>query len=374
MSEYKNVEDPFIQAANRQVAKNAPVEEPEVVEEVVEETIVPETVEPTETPISEEVDTTTVPTEEDEVTPAAEPTEEEAEDVDIFENWDELSSEEEDAPTTDPQRLDISSITDSLKDVFGEDKIDSAQALVQKVRELHQEKSRAADSLAGIPENLKKAIEIAQLDGDYLQYLGVTSVDYNSVDDTTLVQDKYARLLTDANGNVDVEKLAEIMEGMSDTQIELQGKELRNQYIANQRQFETQVAKEAQAAKLEADRELRKALEGLNEVRGFKLNATHKKNLYESISSGKIVQDLFYGDDGKMDYAKIAKIVFDYQNGDKINKVLTQRIKTSAKKEMIDKLSNKNVDTSRSEPARPDTAPKTAQAAAAEWLRGGGKI
>lgn len=363
MSEYKNHEDPFQKAAERAIAASNEVEEEVVVEEdnasIEDIKIVPEATEEVET-LEVEVETPAETNEEaepltkDETTLVEEPASTGDEEVSNFDEWDETTAEkvEEDAPV----EFDYPSLA---KDLGLE--ATTKEDIIKEVNAIKESSSQKDEATAGLPDNLKQAIKIAELDGDYLQYLGVTSVDYNQVDNAILVQDQLANLpsmqLPEGKG-VDIEKLAEAMEGMSDLDIEMRGNEIKTHLIAQQDGFKANVQREAQVARDEADKNLRTALDGLEDVRGFKVNGTHKKTLYDAISSGQMVQDLFYGSDGKMDYNKVAKIVFDATYGDKINSFLKQRITTSTKKELLDKLSNKQIEPKAAElpNAKPDNS------------------
>jgi hypothetical protein len=150
----------------------------------------------------------------------------------------------------------------------------------------------------------------------------------------------------------------------------MRGSEIKQNLTAQQDTFKVNVEREAQAARLEADTNLKAALDTMQERRGMKLNGTHKKKLYDSISSGQMVQDLFYGKDGKMDYNKVAKIVFDATYGDKVDNFLKQRITTSTKKELLDRLSNKQIEPKAGDLPNVSGKPKTAQAQFADSLAG----
>lgn len=373
--EYKNVEDPFIEAANRAIANNKPevIEQPkevEVKEEVNTVPVIEEEVVETpkvETPDVEVEDKEAELPKEDEIAPTEEVSKDTELKVDNFDEWDETNTEE--VIEDKPKEFDYSNLA---KDLGFEST--TRDGIIAEVKAIKEEKAQSTELVAGLPDNLAKAIEIAQLDGDYLQYLGVTSVDYNKVDNMTLVQDQFTKYLTDANGNVDVEKLAEALEGLTDLDIEMRGNELKSQYIAQQEQFKNNVQREAQDAKLKADVELKSALAKTDNIRDLKLNGTHKKDLYDSISSGKMVQDLFYGSDGQMDYEKVVKVVFDAKYGDKVDKYLKQRITTATKKEMLDKLSNVQIKPKTGELAAPDKKPENAQAGLADYLKKGGTI
>ena len=375
MSEYKNHEDPFNAAVNKQLANDAEeiVETPEevVIEEEIE--IVPETTEEVETPeVEEETPDVTneepEPPSEDDTTLVDESANVDDEEVSNFDNWDETPTEEvvDDTETvTEPNYADLA------KDLGFEAK--TKEEIIAKVKAIEATTAQKAEEAAGLPDNLKKAIEIAQLDGDYLQYLGVTSVDYNQVDNAVLVQDQLSRLpsMQLANGEgVDVEKLAEALEGMTDLDIEMRGNEIKTHLVAQQDTFKANVEREAQVARLEADTNLKASLDKLQEVRGFKLNGTHKKKLYDSISSGQMVQDLFYGKDGKMDYDKVAKIVFDATYGDKVDGFLKQRITTSTKKALLKKVGNVQIEPKAGELPNATNKPRSAQGSFADSLAG----
>jgi hypothetical protein len=223
--------------------------------------------------------------------------------------------------------------------------------------------------LADLPENFKKAIDIARNDGDYLEFLGITSVNYDAVADVDLVQNHYAQMFKKADGSIDTEMLEMKLDSMSEADIRVEGETLKAQYKQAQAQKAANLEAEAARNRELADKALKAELENLKEHNGFKYSPTHKKQLYDGITSGDMISKMFHGADGKMDYKKVIAAYSNYLYGEKQNKYLRQQIATKTKKEVLDKLSNKQVEPKGTPVNAAPKKEKTGQSKVAEQLR-----
>lgn len=344
--EYKNPLDPFNAAADRVAAAQKglqeerepqeeeapPAPEEEIVNEVPEEETPLEESPTEESPADEEVSTESEPQSEEDTLEDDEASKEVVnEEDDVISDWD-VSSEEASA-----EQFDYRSLAQELGV-----EAESKEELASKVNEL-KAKAEAPDPLADLPENFKKAIDIARNDGDYLEFLGITSVNYDSVADVDLVQNHYAQIFRKADGSIDNEMLEMKLDGMTEADIRLEGETLKNQYKQAQAQKAESLAAEAARNRELADKQLRAELDTLTEINGFKFSPSHKKQLYEGITSGEMISKMFHGTDGKMDYKKVINAYSNYLYGEKQNKYLRQQIATKTKKEVLDRLSNKQV-------------------------------
>jgi hypothetical protein len=345
--EYKNPQDPLNAAANRiaEAAKAAaeeltPQEEvapeaapAEEIVESIEETPQEEVVAEEESPDSEEAITESEPpTEEDTLEDEETSKEDVIEEDGVISDWD-VTGEGDDVEQFDYR---------SLAQEFGIE-AESKDEFAEKVKEL-KVKADAPDPLADLPENFKKAIDLARNDGDYLEYLGITSVNYDAVADVDMVQNHYAQLYRKPDGSIDKEMLEMKMDSMTEADIIGEGAALKAQY--RQQQSQKAADMEAQSARNRelADKALKSELEKLTEHNGFKYSPTHKKQLYDGITSGDMVAKMFHGTDGKMDYKKVIAAYSNYLYGEKQNKYLRQQIATKATKKVLDKLSNKKIE------------------------------
>ena len=240
----------------------------------------------------------------------------------------------------------------------------------------YKAKAESPDPTSTLPENLKEAIKIAGEDGNYLEYLGVTSVDYDAYNSLALVKGHYEQIFTNVNGVVDTDMLEMKMDGMSDADIEIEGQTLRSQYKGMQTQKADAIKAEANRNRELADKNLRKVLDDTKEIDGFNLSPTNKKQLYDDITSGDMISEMFHGTDGKIDQLKVLTAYSRHKFGDKQRAYLRQKISTEATKKVLDKIGNKNINTKAG--GLPNVTPEKAktgqQALAAELKEHGAKL
>jgi len=333
----------------------AEVAEEEIVEEIVEEIkeeVAEESPDEVEEPIESEPKEDDTPEQEDT------PNEELAEEDGVISDWDVASESAEETTEFDFK---------SLANEVGFE-AESKDDFVSKINEM-KAKAETPDPMANVPDTLKKAIEIANQDGNYLEYLGVTSVNYDAVPNFDIVQSHYGQLFTKPDGSVDTDLLEMKMDGMTDADIEVEGQTLKSQYKGQQDARTAQIEAETARNREEADKSLRVALDSLKEVNGFKFNPTHKKRLYDGITSGNMIQEMFNGNDGKIDQNKVIKAYSNHLYGEQQSKYLRQQIATKAKKEVLDKLSNKQISPKTGLPNVSPKKEKSGQSKLAEELR-----
>ena len=366
--EYKNPEQGLIDAVDKAFTKEEPTPaEPaeEVKEEIVEEVV--ESISEEESPSEEEVPAveSESPTEED--TPEEQETsskEEAIQEDTVISDWD---VGEKDGK--EPAEFDFKSLASEVG--F---EAESKDEFVNRINEI-KAKAEAPDPTATLPENLKKAIEIANQDGDFLEYLGVTSVNYDAYTDLQLVSNNFAGIFT-TNGVIDNDGLNDYVDGLTDAEIKVKGGEIRNQLKANQGQVTANIEAETTRNRAAADKELKKELDGFNEYRDFKYSPTHKKQLYDGITSGDMIAEMFHGEDGKLSQRKTLERYSEFKFGKQQLDFLRQRTTVEAKKDMLDRLSNKNIKPKAGglpTPEKPEKE-KTGQEKVAQELReqGGG--
>lgn len=263
-------------------------------------------------------------------------------------NLDDYSTEE---PEAVESSFDFSKLSNDLGfEVKGKDD------LVSRFKELNEQlKSKEAElesASSSIPEDLKGAIKLAKDGGDYLEYLKISSVDYNNIDEVELFEYEVSQLFTDSKGNVDTEGLEEYLDSLSDVDKKLKGRELKSQYVQKQQATIAQLERQAAEKKATADKALKQAVDSMNNVAGFKVNPSQKSKLFNDISTGKMVSSLFYDKNGNYDFNKIAENYFKILNFDKIQNFYKQRVKANTKKEILNETTNSNV-TAKQELANP---------------------
>lgn len=280
----------------------------------------------------------------------------------VFDDWDVTETPEAEVPE-EAVNVDSSVV---LKDLGLEGlTVDEAKNRIQQLKD-----AEGVDPLSNLPENLKQAIKLAQNDGDWLQFLGVNAVDYNSIDDSVLLANSLAPYFTDAEGKIDKEGLEDYMEGMTEVDKQIRARQMKDELIAKQAAQSKQFEVEATQRRVEADRDLKAALDATEEIRGLKLKPNHKKKIYDGISTGDMIKEMFFDKQGKMDFNKVIDHYFNHLYGKQADTYLRQRITSSTKKDMLDKLGNVQVQPKPSDMANAAPEEYNSQKALANHLTG----
>ncbi len=272
-------------------------------------------------------------------TPEVDPKDQNTEEDGIISEWDSEVIEEPEADIIVDTKETFKEIGKALE---FED-VEDVNQLVAKV----QEKVRAEkeDVLTNVPDNLKEAMEIAKQGGDYLSYLEVSSVDIDSYSDRDVYEESILSHFTDKDGKIDEDGLSEYMEALSDKQIEIEGKKIKESYKNSVNSRKEAIQNESESIKRENDSMLRKSLDGVKDINGFKVTPKHKQDLYNKISSGQIVNDLFNDSKGKLDFDKVINTYFIVQNFNKIKSYYEGKTRNQTKRDLIDELGNHQVQT-----------------------------
>jgi len=224
----------------------------------------------------------------------------------------------------------------------------------EKVKQRIKELTSKPSELEGLPEPLKKAIEFAKQGADYLSYLKINSVDYGKLDPVQVYEQKLFADVKEMNPTATPEQLNEAFsDELSKTSQVVkyqQGKLIRDQYVAYQRQQEQEYDRAVQseqatkvAKKAEADAKLIATVEGLSEIGGLKLKANHKQDMVDAIRTGRMQKELFFNEKGEYDYKNMAEVYFLKKNLPKILDHIGKTTQTKAKKEILDDLQNAQI-------------------------------
>lgn len=203
----------------------------------------------------------------------------------VVDEWDTpvtASATPEPQPATTPVPTtvlpDFSEIAKVLN--LGEGK--SKDEVIRAAQELKQK----AESIGTLPEDLAKAVEIANIGGNYLEYLNVTSVDWAKEDPIVLYENYIIDRFSDEQGNVNTDKVDSLLDKMDENEKELRGRELQSQYIMLQKQQKQNIESQAMQKKAQFEQSVKSALDAFDNVAGFKLSPSHKAELYKEIVSG----------------------------------------------------------------------------------------
>jgi hypothetical protein len=247
---------------------------------------------------------------------------------------------QEPAKTVEP-KFDFSELGKALQ-IEG---IDSKDSLVAKWKEVSQKTKEYEDKLAAynsIPEPLREAIELANRGGDYLEYLGVSTIDYDGIDDRSLVEEELIELgiFNNADGSINEDALAEYVDGLSDKELKVRGAQVRYRFKNTQAAQKQEQIRKAEESKQRAISDMRVALDKLNNIGPFKLNQARKKELFDSFSSGQMLKELFQNEKGQFDYTKAAEVYYRVKYAPKIDKLVADYAKTETIKKQASEIKN----------------------------------
>lgn len=189
---------------------------------------------------------------------------------------------------------------------------------------------KKAEMLSTLPADLAKAVEIARNNGNYLEYLKVSSVDWTKEDPTILYENYVVNQFTSPQGEVDYDRVERFLEKLDDDEKELRGKELQNQYVSIQRQQQAIYEAQAQSTRNEFERTLKQTIDALDKVSDFKVSPIHKQELYEYIAKGEDLKE--------SDISSRVMNAFIKKYFQKIDSFRKTQLRNSVKKEIIESI------------------------------------
>lgn len=198
----------------------------------------------------------------------------------LVDTWDTLEASAAQVAQVTPAAPVINYLSELAK-VLNVQKDDEVLQAVEK----YKQKAEVFDK---VPETLSKALEIAKDGGDYLEYLNVSVVDWSKEDPITLYENYVIDQYTDPQTKtVDVERVDKLLDRIEDDEKELRGKDLQRQYINFQAQRKAGIEFEARQTKQRFEQSLKQAVDGIDNIAGFKLTPAHKTELYNFVLSGQ---------------------------------------------------------------------------------------
>lgn len=280
-----------------------------------------------------------------EVKPTEQPKEQEKVEDGPVADWDTPDGTE---PVENADKASVDTqVLNELGSALGLEKVSTKEDLIKAASEIAQ-KAKGPDTSDIHPE-LLKAIELSRKGGDFYEYLKITSVDYSKADPVELYEDYVIDQLTDANGQVDEDQVNDYLDSMKESEKKLKGIELQKRLVFEQSRRTAEIESEAIAKKEKQDTELKAALGNLQEVDGFKVSDSHRKELFSWVTS-KMMKDLFYGADGQLDPQKVAKVAFRNKYYDKLHAYQTNKIKHSTARDIYAEVTNQQITTTTSSP------------------------
>lgn len=249
-------------------------------------------------------------------------------------------------PVKEEPSYDFAELGKALE--FGE--IKTKDELINKTREIKQqlqELQKQKDSLyAGLPEDLRRDIELARQGVDVKAVRALSSVDYTKVDPISLFEQDVVRMYTDpTTGKVDNDKVDTFLDRYTDDQMEFEGKKMQQQYLNYQQQELSRLERDASQRRQEADKQLKQAIASVDSISGLKVKDNVKNDLYGELSHGKFrpLLESFTNNQGQIDYRGAFEAAYKIKYFDKVTTHLTEKAKNSGKKEVYNQITNAQI-------------------------------
>lgn len=214
---------------------------------------------------------------------------------------------------------------------------DTKEDLVSKLNAIKDENKKLKEDLVNKPEE------------------NLNQVDYSKINPKEFFIEASKELFVDENGTVDIDALNAFIDEQDPNMVNMQGNIIKKQYVQAQ---DDQLAREqvlAEQKRVQADTSLKNAIKEFDTFNGFKVKDNHKDQLYQDISTGKAMKEMFYTKDGEYDMSKVVKAYFYYKNGEKLEAYRSQRSKNSAMRNILDSSTNADLNNNGTL-ATPDTA------------------
>lgn len=276
--------------------------------------------------------------------------------LDNIEAWDEGESVEGDTtPDVNFQELGKDLGVDDVKsrDEFISKFNEKVSSLEQKVEEL-SEMAIPED----LPEQLREAIEMSKEGGDYLSYLQVNSVNYDAIGDVDLLANSIAGYF-EKDGAVDSEALEVHLDSLTDDQIRIEAAKIRENGKKHQENQKNAMIAKVREKKEKITNEVSGALSRFENFSGFKVLPHQKAFLKSSFDKDQAIQAIMYTN-GQFDADKAVRSLFRVKYGEQMDNYLKTKIKNQTKKEIIENVSNVEVQRPSSPPAVAPEEPKSA--------------
>lgn len=225
--------------------------------------------------------------------------------------------------TPEPITTPVFDYTEVAK-ALGKDNLNAKDDVIAAVNELKQK----AAMLEQVPEDLVKAMEIAKANGNYLEYLQVSVVDWAKEDPIVLyenyVEDQFYNPATNL---IDYEKVDKMLEKMDDEEKEFRGKELQRQYVAYQKQQKDFILQQTQAKRAQFEQSVKQVINELKDINEYVLTPAKKAELVEYVLTG---QDL-----KENDVRSRVVNAFIKKNFQSIDKFMKSKVRNATQREIL---------------------------------------
>jgi hypothetical protein len=226
---------------------------------------------------------------------------------------------------------------------LGLEGVNTSQDFVEKFKNLKQELEETKESTKTVFANdmIREANEIMKQGGDWLSYLGLSTLDYDSVPDVELLS---YELKSDFDTK---EELDEYIASLDETQIRLNAKRIRKDLKLQQEVQKQQVALQAQEHQRVYDDNLRKAINSIEKVDRVKVKDQDRASIQKMLTTyndkAKATEfqiKHFLKPNGEPDFQKMVQSAYKLEMFDKVLEYATRSAKNSGKAAVIQNLSN----------------------------------
>lgn len=240
------------------------------------------------------------------------------------------------------EEQELSGLSEDLKQIgndlgFGE--VKSKDEFVSKVNEL----KKIQELQKNLPSDLVEALAVAKDGGDYKEFLGISSVNYDEFSNRELVEASVEKYFKREDGSIDEERLVEFVDSKSPEEINMMGDQVRENLKLKQAQKVDTFKQRLTEKKSQIDNKLKSYISSLSSVAGVKVSDAEKDVLYREISSGEIYKRSFTDDSGERSPEKEVQNYFKIKYFDKILQLAKTSSAKEGKKDVIKKLTNSNV-------------------------------
>ena len=226
---------------------------------------------------------------------------------------------------------------------LGLEGVNTSQDFIEKFKSLKQELEETKESTKTVFANdmIREANEIMKQGGDWLSYLGLSTLDYDSVPDVELLS---YELKSDFDTKEDLD---EYIASLDETQIRLNAKRIRKDLKLQQDTQKQQVALQAQEHQRVYDENLRKAINGIDKVDRVKVKDQDRASIQKMLTTyndkAKATEfqiKHFLKPNGEPDFPKMVQSAYKLEMFDKVLEYATRSAKNSGKAAVIQNLSN----------------------------------
>jgi len=188
---------------------------------------------------------------------------------------------------------------------------------------------------------LKEANELAKNNGDWQEYLGISSMNYEAVPDDNLI------LWEEQNSFANKEELEEYVASLDDKTKELLAKKIRNRLVAEQTNKKQELVDRAKQYQEQYDQNLNSSISKLEKVSDFKVNDQMKTDLRKALTSyddkakaTEFQKMFFLNEKGEPDFDKMTQSAIKLMMYDKVVEYAKSKSANATKKQLLQETSN----------------------------------